>query len=257
MGAAFFFSLISPTQAALRIAIVDTGFCSDAAITQSKNHRILPAKDMTETNRYDCKKITSKDLETAPRFHGQLVMNEFLSFLPGEIEVTVYPLVVYDDKGKQTEEAWRRAFQFIESEKMDFVLTASGFISEKKLTENLPSIWFVPSGRAERLITVKTQLFPQSLAPRENLFVIGDYYDGKQNYYDQGLLYKEQIDYYLPSGKKSFVGTSRAVAEAMGRALKECYVKEEMLGAKKLRACLASKEKTLNDHILKKDFKTF
>ena len=137
------------------------------------------------------------------------------------------------------------------------VLTASGFISSEKVVSDLPAIWFVPSGRTERSITTKTVLFPQSLAPTPNLFVIGDYYDGEQVIYDQALLYQDQIDYYFPSGNKGFTGTSRAVAEAMGKALQNCFIEKDILAAHSLRLCLLKTAKTLQDPILKKDFKTF
>lgn len=258
-GAVFFLMLIAfnPAHANLKIAVVDTGFCSEKAHTISKTHVVKTAKDMTGTNNYNCKKVTDKELKSSGRFHGQNVLNEFLSYLPKKIKLTIYPLVVYDKKGNQTAAAWKKAIAFIEAEKIDMVLTASGFISTEKVVKDLPSIWFVPSGRTERLITTKTVLFPQSLAPVPNIFVIGDYYDGEQIIYDQALLYQNQIDYYFPSGKKGFTGTSRAVAEAMARALQKCDIEKEIVAAHSLRLCLLKSAKTLKDPILKKEFKTF
>ncbi len=257
-GAAFSFLISSnPAQAELKIAVVDTGFCSSKAKTISKTHKIKETKDLTGSNNYNCKKITDKELKTSGRFHGQNVLNEFLSNLPKKIKLTIYPLVVYDRKGNQTKEAWKKAIAFVEKEKIDMVLTASGFISREKVVSDLPAIWFVPSGRTERKITTKTVLFPQSLAPTPNLFVIGDYYDGEQVIYDQDLLYQDHIDYYFPSGNKGFTGTSRAVAEAMGKALQNCFIEKDILAAHSLRLCLLKTAKTLQDPILKKDFKTF
>jgi hypothetical protein len=258
-GAVFFFILITlnSAHAGLKIAVVDTGFCSEKALIKSKNHVVKPARDMTGTNDYNCKKITDKELKGGGRFHGQNVLNEFLSYLPKKINLTIYPLVVYDNKGNQTAEGWKKAIDFVETEKIDMVLTASGFISTEKVVKDLPSIWFVPSGRTERSITSKTVLFPQSLAPTPNIFVIGDYYDGEQIIYDQALLYQDQIDYYFPSGKKDFTGTSRAVAEALAKALQKCFIEKDIIAAHSLRLCLLKSAKTLKDPILKKEFKTF
>lgn len=259
-GVAFFsmFIVFNPAYANLKIAVVDTGFCSEKALTKSKNHVVKEARDLTGSNNYDCKKISDQELKSSGRFHGQNVLNEFLSYLPKKIKLTIYPLVIYDDKGNQTKDAWEKAIALIKKENIDMVLTASGFISEEKIAADLPSIWFVPSGRTERFITTKTVLFPQSLAPAPNLFVIGDYYDdGGQILYDQGLLYQDQVDYYFPSGKKGFTGTSRAVAEAMAKALQKCFIEKDVIAAHSLRLCLLKSAKTLKDPILKKEFKTF
>lgn len=260
LGAAFFSMIVAfnPAHASLKIAVVDTGFCSDRVSVKSKNHVVKPTRDMTGSNHYDCKKISDNELKSSGRFHGQNVLNEFLSYLPKKIKLTIYPIVIYDEKGNQTKDAWEKAIALIQKEKIDMVLTASGFISEEKVVTDLPSIWFVPSGRTERSITTKTVLFPQSLAPVPNLFVIGDYYDsGDQIIYDQGLLYQDQIDYYFPSGKKAFTGTSRAVAEAMAKALQKCLIEKDVVAAHSLRLCLLKSAKTVKDPILKKEFKTF
>ena len=212
---------------------------------------------MAGNNQYDCQKISAKDLLESGRFHGQHVLNEFLEFLPKDIAVEIYPMVIYDHTGTQTKEAWLKSIEFIKSKKIDLVLTASGLINSPKLALELPSIWFVPSGRLERMIDKTTVLFPQNLAPKSNLFVIGDYFEGKTNLYDQALIYQEQIDYYFPSGKKKFTGTSRAVSEAMAIALKHCFIPKDVIAAHSLRLCLMNKSRTLRDPILKKEFKTF
>lgn len=258
-GAAFlFFSFIlNQANASLKIAVVDTGFCSQKIVTTSKHQNVKPALDMTGTNTYDCKKVSAGELSSGARFHGQNVLNEFLAYLPKTIPVTIQPLVVFDLKGHQSSAAWKKAITFIEKEKIDMVLTAAGFISKEILVKKLPSIWFVPSGRTERFITNKTVLFPQSLAPVANLFMIGSYFDEGQIIYDQALMYQDQIDYYFPSGKKSFSGSSRAVAHAMAKALQNCFVENTVMAAHSLRVCLLKSAKTLQDPILKKEFKTF
>lgn len=256
LGAAFF---LSSAHASLKIAVVDTGFCQKEALTKSKKHQVLPVIDMTKSNSINCKKITKKELAQNGRFHGQHVLNEFLKFLPKNLEVKITPLIIYDKTGTQTEEGWKNAIEYIEKEKMDFVLTASGFISDKKVTMELPAIWFIPSGRTERMISAETVLFPQSLAPKPNIIIIGDYFDrGGQIIYDQALLYQDQTDYYFPSGNGAFKGSSRAVSEAMAKALEKCFTtKNKDNTAHEMRLCLLSKSKVLQDPILKKEFKTF
>lgn len=254
LGAALFCQTV---HADLKIAVVDTGFCSKRALIKSNNHIVKSSRDMTGTNDYNCKKLNSIELNSSGRFHGQNVLNEFLFYLPEKTKVTIFPLVVFDKKGNQTKDAWKKAITFIEKEKIDLVLTASGFISDEMNLKELPSIWFMPSGRAERLITSKTVLFPQSLAPAPNLFIIGAYFDSPEVIYDQALLYQDQIDYYFPSGKKDFSGTSRAVAEAAARALQNCFIEKDIIAAHSLRLCLLKTSKILIDPILKKEFKTF
>lgn len=256
-AALFIFSIQSHAEAALKIAVLDTGFCNSKVEIKSKKHIVEPVKDMTSSKVFDCSKLTENELENSGRFHGQKVLNEFLSYLSKDLEVTIYPLIIYDQTGTQTKEAWLKSIVFITENKIEMVLTASGFINSPKLVNELPSIWFVPSGRLERMIDKETVLFPQSLAPKPNLFVIGDYFDGKSNFYDQALIYQEQIDYYFPSGKKKFTGTSRAVAHAMAVALNHCLLPKNIIAAHSLRLCLMNKSRTIRDPILKKDFKTF
>lgn len=256
LGAVFFFSL-QLSAATINIAVIDTGFCPKAIKSKHTSLTIHDPLDMTGTNNYDCSKINSKELHTSPRFHGQHVLNEFISFLPHHFSASIRPLIVYDKAGNQTAEAWKKSLQYIEANKIDYVLTASGFITDEKLSTKLQAIWFAPSGRAEKKITQKTQLYPQNLAPLDNLFLIGDYFDGRLNFYDQALLYKDKIDYHLPSGKKYFIGTSRAVAEALARALKLCHKSDEAPKAQTFRQCLKKSEITLTDPVLKKEFKSF
>lgn len=255
LGAVFLFS--APAYSSLKIVIADTGFCPEKAQVHSKKHKLLKVSDMTGNAEIDCRKLNAKTLYEDGRFHGQLVLNELLAFLPKKLEVTIKPLVIFDKTGTQTPEAWLKIIEYVEKEKVDLVLTASGLISDQKLVSELPGIWFIPSGRTERLITKETALFPQSLSPRPNIFMIGDYFDQKQIIYDQALLYQDQIDYYFPSGQKKFKGSSRAVAEAMAKALKKCFITRDVGSAHELRLCLLKKSKVLKDPILKKEFKTF
>ena len=255
----FFFSFSS--QGAIRMAVIDTGFCVEKMTINKKIKNqitILPVIDVTSKNKWNCKKVVEKQILESPRFHGQRVLQEFLKFAPKKEKVIIKPIVIFDQKGNQTKEAWLKAIRTIEKEKIDYILTASGMPVKEKINIDLPGIWFVPSGRIERTIKKDTMLFPQLLGPQVNLFIIGDYSEGKVVFYDQDLLYKDVIDYYFPIGKGKFKGTSRAVAEAMGVALSSCpYTKNELSPPHALRLCLMKKSKVLNDPIAKIDFKTF
>lgn len=232
--------------ATIKMAVIDTGFCPDAF----NKTFIHPALDLTNSVTLNC---TKADLNS-PRFHGQKVLKEFLGILDSKIKVELYPLIIFNDKGDQKKEYWIKAIEWVKKEKIDLVLTAAGFITTetelKTLPRELPGVWFVPSGRIGPGINEKTLLFPQHLAGISNLYLIGDYYDGKVVLYDNGLLYKDKIDFYFPSGSGAFTGTSRAVAHAVAKALNDCPMKE-------LRTCLTKKSHEYFDSMAKKKIRTY
>lgn len=247
VGSAYiiFFQNISFAETPLNIAFIDTGFCPDKI--KIKNVKIKEAIDFTNSVALDCKKMDQR----SPRFHGQLLLEEFFKFYDlKKGSLTVYPLIVFDKNGDQKESFWVNAISWIRNNKIDVVVTASGFYTNKKLIIELPALWFVPSGRLAPKVKKQASLFPQNLAPQENLFIIGDYHDGKQVLYDQALLYQDKIDYYFPSGKTGFRGTSRAVAEASARALNHCPVKT-------MRTCLKKIQKEYFDSLSNRKIQTF
>jgi hypothetical protein len=255
-GSVFFSLLLFSFNsfALTKIAIVDTGFCP---VTTKKNV-IHEARDMTGKVVLTCGSYTPKELAESPRFHGQKVMEQFLAILLREQNVEVHPLIIFDDKGVQTKEAWLKAIDVIRNEKIEYVLAASSLPTDEILANELPGIWFVASGRAEHGLKKSTTLFPQSLAPKENLFLIGDYLEGKSSkdhLYDQNLLYADKIDYYFPSGNGIFTGTSRAVTAGLARALNLCGAAKQ--DAKSLRSCLKKKSVKYQDRILKKQFLSY
>ncbi len=231
-------------HAEIKIAIIDTGFCSNKI---SSIIKIEPAKDFTNSVKLECNKIDTHQA----RFHGQLVLEEFLKFYEHKkAKLHIYPLIAFDNRGEQKKEYWLGAIDWIKKNIIDVVLSASGLITDEKIMEELPALWFVPSGRVNPQVKGTTVLFPQSLAPKENLFLIGDYYDGKRPLYDQSLLYQDKIDYYFPSGSGHFNGTSRAVAEGLARALNLCPIKN-------MRSCLLKLSKEYSDDLGKKKMRTY
>lgn len=247
----YFFFFISKTQAEINIVIVDTGFCPDKiAATSLKSVRILPVVDLTKSVKLDCSSDSFN--KESPRFHGQLVLEEFLSHLKlaSKESVRLHPLMIYNAKGDQLAQYWLLAMEWIKEHKIDMVLTASGLITSNRLSPSLPGLWFMPSGRVTPQINKQTTLFPQNLAPSKNIYMIGDYFDRPTILYDEGLLYQDKIDYYFPSGDNHFRGTSRAVAEAAAKALSLCPISS-------MRECLNKKSKVLKDSVNGKLMRTY
>ena len=246
----FFFCFGTTSLASIKIALIDTGFCPN----QIKNSlvKINDVIDLADGTKLDC---TGKSFDkTNPRFHGHLVLEEFLKFYQPKIkngeDVILYPIIVFDQHGDQKKEYWKKAINWVSQNQIIFVITAAGFLSDDKLVKDLPGIWFVPSGRITPQIKFSQKLFPQNLAPLENLFIIGDFYDGKPPLYDQGLLYQDKIDYYFPSNMNGFKGTSRAVAEASAKAISLCE-------AKNLRECLKKRRVEFIDNLSHRSIVTF
>ncbi len=231
----------------LKIAFVDTGYCLQKLKKDKiKIHAVI---DFTKSVQLDC--LSKDNILKSPRYHGQLVIEEFLSFYDNSKSSSqLYPLVVFDSLGEQKKEYWLKAIEWIKSHHIDVVVAAAGLLTNDTLDVQLSGFWFISSGRVSPLIKNKTGLFPQKLAPLKNMLMIGDYFDGQSILYDQGLLFQEKIDYYFPSGHKEFTGTSRAVAEASAKAVNLCPLEN-------LKDCLKNIRKEYIDKISKKSFFTY
>jgi hypothetical protein len=248
---AFTLFLTSTAYSAINVAIIDTGFCPQKISSLNKNIKILEVIDFTQSVKLDCQKWTLDDSD--PRFHGQRLLQEFLNTIDTKkLHLVIRPIIIFNQLGEQSLDYWLKAIRWVKENHIDIVVSASGLI----LLENqnsfkeilLSSIWFLPSGRMTPKIKKDTHLFPQALAPRDNLFLIGDYYDGGQILYDQALLYQDKIDYYFPAGTGSFKGTSRAVAIGAGRAINLC----SQALSHNFRQCLKLKSKEYFDSISKR-----
>lgn len=256
LGLTFFSFFVSVSaHSALKIAVLDTGFCPEQITISNPKIRIQPAIDLTKSVKLDCQNPAfNKDL---PRFHGHLVIEELLKHLNIDTEVTITPLILFDAKGLQHKDYWLAGIDWVKKNKIDFVLSASGLINREASPKmKLPAIWFVPSGRTSPHIKKGDGLFPQNLAPAQNLFLIGSYYqydskNAENVLYDVGLLYQDKIDYYFQSGADKFSGTSRAVAEGAARAINLCPVNSLM------RVCLKKQSKVLSDRLNKKAITTY
>lgn len=232
---AFFIStnLFSST---IKVGVIDTGFCFGdmPKVVNIKKPYLAAGKILIDP----CQLSKSH-----PRLHGQLVLEHFISTLGNQIEVEIHPIVVFNDQGKQKISFWRKAFAYAKD--LDVLLIAAGFPYYKRISglPKLPSLSFVASGTREGGITEKTTLFPQELAPHKDLIMIGAYSPAIRKddaMVDSRRMYKDKIDYYFPSinGNEKLTGSSRAVAQALGFALRNCPLKD-------MKKCLKSRTKKI------------
>ena len=255
LGPVFFFlaCLVSfSADASFKIAILDTGFCPEEIKVRPRIEIKAPT-DLMGKVFLRCTDFTVEQKKSSRRFHGQWVLEQFLTSYQGKESLTILPYIIFNEKGEQTHEAWLKTMAELKKQKIDLVIVAAGFPSPNALTKNLPGAWIVASGRAEGKVTKETSLFPQMLAPLQNLVLIGSYMEGRtgqSDLFDQNLLYVDKIDFFKPAGSGHFQGTSFAVSVAAGEALTTCT-------PKKLKACLLSRSVKKRDSLLKKDFLTF
>lgn len=199
----------------LNIAILDTGFCPSLLVT-SQNIKINKVVDLTGTIKNDyCQKFNIH----SERFHGHLVLEEFLHYLvPTTEKIKITPFVVFDSSGLQKEIYWKK---FI-NKKFDLVVSAVGLISSLNISRHLSGVWFVAEPRIGPNIKKDSIIYPANIAPQDNLFLIGNYFSGTKILFDEAQLYQKQIKYFFPKGDGGLVGTSRAVSEAAARAIILC-----------------------------------
>ncbi|MCO4755984.1 MAG: hypothetical protein KC478_16000 [Bacteriovoracaceae bacterium] len=244
---ALFFStslLASP----IKVGIIDTGFC----LNDKPKKRIIH-KPYLAAGKIHIEPCTLG--KEHPRLHGQVVLEHFLSVLGNEKEVEIYPIIVFDDKGKQKLSFWKKALEY--SKNLDVLLIASGFPYYKRISglPDLKVLSFVASGTRESGIKKNTSLFPQTLAPHRNLILIGAYsksIGSNDAMVDSRRMYPEFIDYFFPdsSGKEKLTGSSRAVATALATALRFC-------GLKDLKNCIAKRRKYIKVINHKEPIRTF
>lgn len=169
----------------------------------------------------------------------------------------IFPITIYDRFGRQKISYWENAYKKAEELKVDVILTASGFPHRKKL-QKYPKweiLTFAPTGKIEGSIKSDTLLFPQVLAPNENLFIIGSYVASEKEdvfFIGEKLLYQNVADYFLPESAKNseLQGNSYSVSLATAKALSYCSV-ENM---KNCLRCRAKFLKTMDENVSIKSF---
>jgi hypothetical protein len=224
------FFIPSLFAAPLRVGIIDTGFCANQY------------KEFFNATKQNLGKLCQLK-RNHPRLHGQLVLEEFLKYAPKDVEL--FPIIVFDKKGEQKLSYWKEALKYSEKKKLDVLLIAAGYPTNKRIAFPKVSITsFISSGTREGGIKSNTFLYPQELAIMDHLFLIGSYSPSRNlkvndAMVDSRRLYSKKIDYYFGghAEKGSYLnGSSKAAATALGKALSICPVKD-------LRPCLKAKIK--------------
>ena len=220
----FFFLSTSPAQSKLHIAVIDTGFCNQSQLVNKP-------LDFTSSVKVDCRK-TQRDNR---RFHGHFVLKNFLEHNQRK-DIKISPLIVFDKQGQQKKEYWLKALEWIKSNQVDVLLTASGLVVETSLGE-LPTLTVAASGQVSGKIRRTHQLWPQSF-DSSKLILIGNLIrDQDLVFAGQRLLHKKRIDYFIEEDS-----SSQAVAKALARALNNCR-------STNIKKCFKSKAKVISDSL--------
>lgn len=214
----------------IRVGLIDTAICQQDLYTQFKNVKIkAPILFLEPSYSSDCKKLP----RFKPAIHGHFVLTNFLHALSQKLKVELTPLVIFNNKGFQSLEGWRKVDDHLKLEKYDLLITASGYpLTTKDDLSALPNIetWpftFLSSGQIGRRVSRKTKLFPQSFT-NNNMLLVGSYIspkrsDQKEMIFDGSLLNQDKIIFYARGGKRSPLrGSSKAVALFAARALNSC-----------------------------------
>jgi len=217
--------LISSVQvlADIQVAVIDTGFCPKL-LTIKPNIKIEKVIDLTDSIKEDyCKKFN----KSSPRFHGHLVLQTFIDQLQNTQEkIIITPLIVFDKNGKQLANYWQQALK----KHYDFILSGAQLMTNEKIATDLQGQWFVAAPHLNPGVYKESIFFPASIAPLQNLFIIG-------SSPDNGQLYKDKVDYYFPDSTGELRGSSYAVSIAAAKAINLCGNEIKA----NLRSCLVSK----------------
>lgn len=212
----------NPNSTGLRIGIIDTGFC------------LANAYDATGSLRENCDEKKKESF----RNHGHWVFKEL------GIKTLIFPVIVFDNEAKQKPTYWKKAFHYLNENKVDLILMASSLPIEKIEQMNLEipksMTLFVASGQAGKSIDAFDLLWPQVLAPQENIIIIGSYFEEDNTLIENTrLLNKEKIDFYFSGESKGLLKeSSLAVTSALKKAIKLCPTKA-------MKACLKKKSKQI------------
>jgi hypothetical protein len=225
------FFIPSLFAAPLKVGVLDTGFCN----------KEIEVYNATKEDLNDFCKLKMNH----PSLHGQLVVAEFLKHSPKEIEL--YPIVIFNKHGKQKLSFWVNAIKYAQKMKLDVLLIAAGFPGHKKVTfPSFSILSFVASGTREGKISKDTFLYPQENHKMKNIILIGSYSPSRfekvnDAMVDSRRMYPAEIDYYMPGDKNGSLlnGSSKAVAVALGKALKACPLKS-------IKRCLDKKKKYID-----------
>ncbi len=198
----------------VNIAIIDTGFCSNQL--SHKNITIKPFVDMTNSlSPIECNQLN----QDSSRFHGQKVINTFVSFYKSQIEINITPVIVYDNKGDTKSAYWKQAVEYVEKNNFDYIISAVGVKDQKLKISNNKTIWFVAAARVSPFISKTDSVFPQNQFKSKNVYLFGSF--DRDGYVDRGQLNLDKIRLFTRNDNNEFSGSSYAVGKILGIILSE------------------------------------
>lgn len=219
----------------LSIAILDTGFClQDTKV--SKNIKIHPSTDLTKSNTFKCKDLSPNDR----RLHGKWVINQLLNTLATNVEIEIFPYIVFDRNAHQSPLFWEKVFK--DQSKFHLFIIAAGVKESKSLRNiKITTPVFTAGATIGRGINYETILWPQSQFKQENVYTIGVYREKDKDLParpDYTVIHLSQMKYFQSETNSSdlFKGTSRATATAAAKAINKCS--SNLLKRTKLKKCL-------------------
>lgn len=198
-------AILTSTSKAASIAIIDTGFCyTDSSPSHVTLHPEFFAASLTPDY---CQNAD------AQRLHGQRVLKELLTNLPqqSKSKIEVYPIVVYDQQGYASIESFARALEKVKELKVDYLLLSVALPLEKDINPlpALPVTTYVAAGRAERMITKQTILWPHHFDDPK-MILVGGLNQGRQ---DPKALYPAKTKVFMEGS--SSLANARALAKAL------------------------------------------
>jgi len=178
--------------------------------------------------------------------HGHFVLDSFLRKLNAVIKVEILSFNIFDN-GKDSLARWKKASQLAGKYEVDIVLSASavqlrgGVNIDEKF--NAPGILFFASGSWGTGVGYGSWLWPQK-NKTSNMILVGDAIisslaGGKKYIYNNSLLNKDKIDFYVPlkrDRKHLFGGSSKAVAVFAAWAINKCN--KQLANVNRLKNCI-------------------
>jgi hypothetical protein len=258
----------------IRIGLIDSFFC-----VQDVNYAQVHVKKAYGANQAKQAVADASiclDLKHNKKsLHGHLVLQSILSsinYKKLKHKVEIFPVSVFEKNGKQLMGSWQEALKYLKRNKVTYIATASGHLSEDSknlLDENLLNdfIIFAASGNRVYPITEKTFIWPQYFVNNDNGFLFAHYTkpayapkDGKiYGYSDFSIKYLSKVKYLI---QNSTVGplrmSSLSLSKYMAHLISYCNSELSQNNLSKIKKCLkrSSKELTLLNVKERSDFRS-
>lgn len=251
----------------LRIGIVDSFFClNNLTYGKAVIFKAFGANQarLGVGKPHQCAKV--KDFRK--RLHGHLVLNTILEHIDHKkefpVKIMLYPVNIFEPNGKTSKENWLKAIEFLNNNKVQYLVTASALAADKldeiPPKDTLDSMTLIAaSGNRLYPITEKTILFPQVHANPQKDWLIGHYLkatqapkgEKKYGFFDFALKYPDKVNYYVINSENDlFKMSSYAVSRAVAHLINKCSKELTNGDSKLLTKCVqftSSKIKILNN----------